>query len=496
MKHSSAAAAGPVYNVYAEVIDPKNMMPANPNQKPAPGQKAELSTARQESSIPKGGTEASTWLYPSPQMFYNALVRKQKADGVREEDVSVVVAIHNNMNERTWRSLLSWEESHKAYVRRRGRRTQSRTDEEGGRSRDELSSLALTRPDPLSVVLRRELGPGCPKLRRFMGRPYDLSPKARVRSWLGGGYPFDRHDWFIDRGDGVERRYVIDYYFDTEANAKATTLEESLAAIQVDVRPALDSPGAVLDRLLAFPGRLIEASKRKRFYADGMDPRKMPKEAIAHGDSAVVASGGGATAAAVSLALDTRGGAAAPAAPAPVGKVRVRCSSHGARRVEENPCRCALLLVRCCVAPRSFVLVQTQPSRSLCLSRFLLLLSLALSIRLRAPVSSPPLPLGLASGVCFVERLQLSPAQLESIDKNCKKLRERLQAAKTEEERSAAYIALNYCIGRVACPSEAERFMAAVEATTTNDEAEQAAFQTMYGCIVEQFTGKAASERA
>lgn len=105
---------GPVYNVYSQEIDPTNMMPAA-NQTPSANQKAPLSTQRVQSTIPKGGTEGS-WLYPSPQMFWNSLVRKNKVDGVSETDVDMVVAIHNEMNERTWKQLLQWEEGHKGYV--------------------------------------------------------------------------------------------------------------------------------------------------------------------------------------------------------------------------------------------------------------------------------------------------------------------------------------------------------------------------------------------
>jgi cytochrome c heme-lyase len=106
------AGRGPVYNVYAQVIDTTNNMPAAANQQPSPGQKAALSTQRVQSSISKGGTD-STWLYPSPQMFWNALVRKGKEDGVQETEVDMVVAIHNEMNERTWRQLQGWEALHK-----------------------------------------------------------------------------------------------------------------------------------------------------------------------------------------------------------------------------------------------------------------------------------------------------------------------------------------------------------------------------------------------
>lgn len=64
------------YNVYNQRIDPRNNMPLAANQAPFPGQKALLSTERIQSNIPKGGTE-STWVYPSPQMFYNALKVRQ-----------------------------------------------------------------------------------------------------------------------------------------------------------------------------------------------------------------------------------------------------------------------------------------------------------------------------------------------------------------------------------------------------------------------------------
>ena len=55
-------------------IDPRNMMPP-PNQQPSVDQPFSLSTDRQSSSIPKDGT-VGTWLYPSEQMFWNAMLRK------------------------------------------------------------------------------------------------------------------------------------------------------------------------------------------------------------------------------------------------------------------------------------------------------------------------------------------------------------------------------------------------------------------------------------
>lgn len=38
-----------------------------------------------------------------------------------------------------------------------------------------------------------------PKLVKFQGRQTEMSPKAKVMSYLGYKEPFDRHDWVVDR---------------------------------------------------------------------------------------------------------------------------------------------------------------------------------------------------------------------------------------------------------------------------------------------------------
>ena len=45
-------------------------------------------------------------------MFFNSLKRKGKGEDVTESDVEVIVAIHNNMNERTWQEVMRWEQAH------------------------------------------------------------------------------------------------------------------------------------------------------------------------------------------------------------------------------------------------------------------------------------------------------------------------------------------------------------------------------------------------
>jgi cytochrome c heme-lyase len=53
--------------------------------------------------------------------------------------------------------------------------------------------------------------------------------------------PFDRHDWVVDRC-GKEVRYIIDFY-------SGAPVPGVPASMHLDVRPALDSVGALYDRL-------------------------------------------------------------------------------------------------------------------------------------------------------------------------------------------------------------------------------------------------------
>jgi cytochrome c heme-lyase len=189
--NKSAPANGsacPVMNKGA--INPVNNMPLEPQQGMHHGQSEVLSTERVQSTILNGKDGEEKWVYPSTQMFYNALKvrcarphcphtlpslpqrvpsadvcvsalttphhsadvttyaparlqRKGKLDDSKEEDMDVVVSIHNNMNENSWNKLLEWEEMH--------------CD---------------------SCTERRSL-------LKFLGRPHDLTPKARLKTLFG-----------------------------------------------------------------------------------------------------------------------------------------------------------------------------------------------------------------------------------------------------------------------------------------------------------------------
>ncbi|CAI5776709.1 cytochrome c-type heme lyase [Podarcis lilfordi] len=190
----------PVKSQMHEKIDPSNMMPA-PNQLPAPDQPFPLSTVREESTIPRASSEQK-WVYPSEQMFWNAMLRKGwrwKDDDIKPEDMNNIIKIHNQNNEQAWKEILKWEALHV-----------------------------------------RECPCG-PALIRFGGKAKEYSPRARIRSWMGYELPFDRHDWIVDRC-GKEVRYVIDYYDGGE-------VDKNYQFTILDVRPAFDSLTAVWDRM-------------------------------------------------------------------------------------------------------------------------------------------------------------------------------------------------------------------------------------------------------
>lgn len=99
-----------------EDINPYNMMPPA-NQNPAPGQPFPLPKERQVSSIPKVTEDGKPdfWLYPSAQMFWNAMLRKGwrwEKDDLSQKDMEHIIKIHNANNEQAWKEVLKWEALH------------------------------------------------------------------------------------------------------------------------------------------------------------------------------------------------------------------------------------------------------------------------------------------------------------------------------------------------------------------------------------------------
>ncbi|DBA03600.1 TPA: hypothetical protein N0F65_006779 [Lagenidium giganteum] len=170
-----------------------------PEDEPEPN----LSKARVVSSIPKSDFTPEhqregkdRWEYPSEDMYYKAM--KRKGWEPEPEQMRTIVAIHNTVNEQSWREVLKWESFHPAQ-------------------------------EP-------------PKLKRFLGKPTEYSPKARLMNLFGWSVlPFDRHDWIVER-DGKEVRYVIDFYSGQPEPGRPMS-------VYLDVRPALDSVDGFVDRL-------------------------------------------------------------------------------------------------------------------------------------------------------------------------------------------------------------------------------------------------------
>ncbi|XBW37585.1 hypothetical protein QEN19_003166 [Hanseniaspora menglaensis] len=207
-KNKKVDEAEPVHNEV--VINPTNNMPDLRNAKQS-WQKLDLPKEREISTIPKN--DGSLWEYPSPQQMYNAMVRKGKIDSVTgkeipEEDVESMVNVHNFLNELCWQEIIEWEASTQDFK------------------------------DP-------EL-----KLVKFTGRPNDLTPRARFYNELSklfpekisGNLPFDRHDWFVKRGNGQMVRYVIDFY---ELPDDEITGEPIFSC---DIRPGIDNFSNCKDR--------------------------------------------------------------------------------------------------------------------------------------------------------------------------------------------------------------------------------------------------------
>ncbi|UYV65254.1 HCCS [Cordylochernes scorpioides] len=186
-------------NCAVQDINLLNMM-EHPNQQPAPDQPFPLSTHRQVSNIPRWDRDEN-WVYPSQQMFWNAMLRKGwrwKDDAVEQNDMDHIIRIHNANNEYAWEEILKWEALH-------------------------CKECAE------------------PKLVSFRGRAKDFTVRARIRQLLGYELPFDRHDWVVDRC-GKKVRYILDYY--DGGPVDSTTNRFTV----IDVRPAPTSLGNILDR--------------------------------------------------------------------------------------------------------------------------------------------------------------------------------------------------------------------------------------------------------
>ncbi|KAI1454751.1 cytochrome c and c1 heme-lyase [Annulohypoxylon moriforme] len=158
-------------------------------------------TERETGADPASGN----WIYPSEKMFFEAM--KRKGHDPHAADMRTVVPIHNAVNERAWAEIKEWEEP---WVR----------------------------------------GSDCggPRLHSFSGLSTNMSPKARINTFLGYQAPFDRHDWVVDRC-GKEIEYIIDFYAGRNGGGGPGKL-----SFYLDVRPKLNTWEGVKMRAMRAAG--------------------------------------------------------------------------------------------------------------------------------------------------------------------------------------------------------------------------------------------------
>lgn len=105
--------------------------------------------------------------------MYNAMLRKGH-DDTPQDAVEAMVAVHNFLNEGAWAEIVEWERLFSGGLKNGWEKC--RRGEENMRIDVERSQ------QPGEDALE-------PRLVRFMGRPGDLTPKAKILQAMGWVYP-------------------------------------------------------------------------------------------------------------------------------------------------------------------------------------------------------------------------------------------------------------------------------------------------------------------
>lgn len=165
-----------------------------------------LSNEREVSGIPRTGQNDKNWIYPSEQQFYDAMKRKKINSNGNELDMKTVIPIHNNVNERVWKYIESWENFK-------------------SNNQDQDNKLSLT---------------------SFKGDSKKITPRAWIRHYIFGmDLPFDRHDWIVNHST-EKKSYNIDYVIDFYMNSNN--------GVYLDVRPKINSYQGIKRRILKYFG--------------------------------------------------------------------------------------------------------------------------------------------------------------------------------------------------------------------------------------------------
>lgn len=163
------------------------MPPAN--QQPAPDQPFNLPTNRQVSSIPRAMPDGSTefWVYPSQQMFWNAMLRKGwrwKDEDIKPKDMDDIIKIHNANNEQVRNIIFCYVMQYSYF---QILHISAKWIKYFFRFTKALNGIF--HEQAWQEVLKWEAlhakECGHPRLKSFGGKATDYSPRARFRNLLG-----------------------------------------------------------------------------------------------------------------------------------------------------------------------------------------------------------------------------------------------------------------------------------------------------------------------
>jgi cytochrome c heme-lyase len=195
---------------------------ANPHASPSTPTLAAPSNSETETG---SDTTTGHWIYPSEHQFFTAVLRKNSLPTSSPDPSSLastvpaIIPIHNAVNERAWALIKQWEADSSARC--------------GGPKLLSFRGLGAG-PDEEPGLLGGLVG-----YARLFDLRTCLSPRARMRALGGYQTPFDRHDWVVERCDGEQVEYVIDFYQGKSKGASGQA--DNGLNFYLDVRPKLNS---------------------------------------------------------------------------------------------------------------------------------------------------------------------------------------------------------------------------------------------------------------
>lgn len=218
---------------------------------------AQRNNTPSNSEVEAGTHPSGNWVYPSQHQFFTAILRKHNPEALVSPGSSspissrhptaaagllpqasdtgngatdalaatmpTIISIHNAVNERAWSMIQSWEHPF-THDEKQNKELATYHATKPTSSEIQISSTNTTSKSP-RLLSFRGLGSGPPPSSPSSGisgllsdyltllnPTTPLTPKARLNGFLGYQIPFDRHDWRLQRADGTEVEYVIDFY--------------------------------------------------------------------------------------------------------------------------------------------------------------------------------------------------------------------------------------------------------------------------------------------